>query len=316
MVHPQGHFPVMLPEVIAAMTPSAGEVYVDGTFGAGGYARGLLDAAACEVIGVDRDPDAEKRAASAMAPYAERFRFVAGCFGDVAALLNEIDVPQVDGLVLDLGVSSFQIDQAERGFSFRFDGALDMRMNYGSSEETAADIVNTYDETELANIIYKYGEERHSRRIARKIVERRAEVPFETTFDLADVVRGCVPKSRGHSIDPATRTFQALRIAVNDELGELERALDASIKVLKPGGRLVVVTFHSLEDAIVKRFMREHAGVVGGGSRHLPEVTQDEPLFSLIYRKAVAPSAEEVAVNSRSRSAKLRAARRTEAPCP
>ncbi|MEM7679796.1 MAG: 16S rRNA (cytosine(1402)-N(4))-methyltransferase RsmH [Pseudomonadota bacterium] len=299
-----GHYPVMLPEVLESLNPTSGQVYVDGTFGAGGYARAILDAADCAVIGVDRDGDAAKRAEAFSDEFGERFTFLSGCFGDVEEILSQNGFEQVDGFILDLGVSSFQIDEAARGFSFRFDGPLDMRM--GSSGMSAADLVNETEEKELADIIYLYGEERHSRRVAKGVVARRKEQKFETTLDLADVVRGLVPKSKD-GIDPATRTFQALRIAVNDELGELERALGAAEKILKPGGRLVVVSFHSLEDRMVKEFLRAKSGG-SGGSRYLPQVEQVAPVFELISRKAIKPSDAECAENSRSRSAKLRAA--------
>ncbi len=296
------HYPVMLPEVLEALSPQDGGVYVDGTFGAGGYTRGILNAADCKVIAIDRDLDAQSRAAEFEEEYGGRFNFKRGCFGDVEDLL---DGEQVDGFVIDIGVSSFQIDQAERGFSFRRDGPLDMRMDTASGQ-SAADLVNSTSEEELANIIYRYGEERKSRRVAHKICEMRKEQPFETTFQLADAVRACVPKSKD-GIDPATRTFQALRIAVNDELGELERALDGSIKVLKSGGSMVVVSFHSLEDGMVKRFFRDKSGGASKGSRHLPEQNDEaEAIFKLESRKAIKPSDKEVAENARSRSARLR----------
>lgn len=303
------HYPVMLPDVLSALVPRDGAVYVDGTFGAGGYSAAILEAAQCTVIAIDRDPDAAARAGALKARYGERFIFLRGCFGDVEALLREAGFKGVDGFVLDLGVSSFQLDESRRGFSFRFDGALDMRMD-SAQGETAADIVNHADEKELADLIYRYGEERCSRRVARMIVERRREAPIETTGALADIVRGAVPRSKD-GIDPATRTFQALRIAVNDELGELERALGSVGRVLNPGGRMVVVSFHSLEDAIVKKDFREKAGQGGGVSRHLPDMGVRESAapvaFKLLTRKAVKPSEQEVRENARSRSARLRA---------
>ncbi len=295
------HYPVMLPEVLAALSPRDGAVYVDGTFGAGGYTRAILEAADCKVVAIDRDADAAKRAESFEKEYGERFEFKRGCFGDVAALLGD---QKIDGFVLDIGVSSFQIDEAARGFSFRYDGPLDMRMDTENGQ-SAADLVNSMPEEELANIIYKYGEERKSRRVAHKIVEMRKNQPFETTLQLADAVRACVPASRD-GIDPATRTFQALRIAVNDELGELERALEASVQVLKSGGRLVVVSFHSLEDGMVKRFLREKSGGAAKGSRYMPAQDEEVSVFALENRKAVKPSENEIAENPRSRSARLR----------
>jgi len=299
----------MLHEVLETLCPQDGGVYVDGTFGAGGYTRAILGAADCRAVAIDRDDDAAGRAEAFREEFGPRFTFLPGCFGDVEALLEEAEIGPVDGFVLDLGVSSFQLDEAERGFSFRFDGPLDMRMGR-SAELSAADIVNTYPQEEIARILYEYGEERHSRRIAKKIVERRAERQFKTTFDLAELIRACLPKSHKDKSDPATRSFQALRIAVNDELGELERALQAALNILKAGGRLVVVTFHSLEDRIVKNFLREKAGRTPSASRHMPIVqAADAPKLEIITRKAVEASAEEIASNPRARSAKLRAAR-------
>lgn len=298
------HYPVMLPEVLQQLSPVDGGVYVDGTFGAGGYSAAILKKADCVVVAIDRDLAAVGRALELKKRFGERLEFIEGCFGDVEALLAG---RKVDGFVLDLGVSSFQLDEAERGFSFRFDGPLDMRMDTRSGQ-TAADLVNSMDEGELADLIFKYGEERYSRRIARKIVQRRAEKKFETTADLADVVRSCVPKSKD-GIDPATRTFQALRIAVNDELGELERALEAAERILKAGGRMVVVSFHSLEDGLVKAFFRGKSGEGAKGSRYLPDTRSggNVPVFRLLTRKALVPSQKELSENPRSRSAKLRA---------
>ncbi len=296
------HYPVMLNEVLAALSPVDGGVYVDGTFGAGGYSKALLDAADCTVVAIDRDPDAQKRAEAMNEP---RLIFLRGCFGDVERLLREAGIEKVDGFVLDLGVSSFQLDQSERGFSFRFDAPLDMRMD-PENGQSAADLLATTEETGLADLIYKYGEERKSRRIAHKIIETRREAPISTTGQLADIVRSCVPKSKDR-IDPATRTFQALRIAVNDELGELERALSSVENILKPGGNMVVVSFHSLEDGLVKRFFREKSGGEGV-SRYAPVAEAPTPIFELQSRKAVKPTPEETAENARSRSARLRAA--------
>ncbi|MFK7838947.1 MAG: 16S rRNA (cytosine(1402)-N(4))-methyltransferase RsmH [Bdellovibrionales bacterium] len=298
------HYPVMLSEVLESLSPVDGGIYVDGTFGAGGYTKAILDAADCKVVAIDRDPDAQKRADDLGS---DRLVFARGCFGDVEQLLLDAGIEKVDGFVLDLGVSSFQLDQAERGFSFRYDAPLDMRMDHASGQ-TAADLVANLEESELADIIYQYGEERKSRRIARKIVELRKENPIMTTFQLADIVRSCLPKAKGRKdIDPATRTFQAIRIAVNDELGELKRALNAADKVLKPNGRMVVVSFHSLEDGLVKRFFREKSGGVGV-SRYQPEVQNKNYDFELLSRKAIKPSQNEIDENSRSRSARLRTA--------
>jgi len=307
------HRPVMLTEVLAVLSPRDGGVYVDGTFGAGGYSRAILEAADCIVWAIDRDPDAIRRGEDLAAAYPGRLRLVQGRFGELVALLRDRNVTLVDGIALDLGVSSPQLDEAGRGFSFRADGPLDMRM--GADGPTAADAVNGLDEKELADIIYRLGEERFSRRVAHAIVEARREGPITGTLALAGIVRRAVPRSRD-GIDPATRTFQALRIYVNDELGELDRALVAAETLLAPGGRLAVVAFHSLEDRRVKAFLRARAGASPRTSRHLP-ATQEEgraPTFSLIRGGAIKPSREEVDSNPRSRSARLRAAERTGAP--
>lgn len=302
----QPHYPVMLPEVLSSLNPKDGGVYVDGTFGAGGYSRAILEAADCRVYGIDRDHNAEVAARAFNEEHGNRFVFLHGCFGDVEELLTSANAKSVDGFVIDIGVSSMQIDQAERGFSFRFDGPLDMRMDQ-TSGQTAADIVNTYDQNDLADLIYKYGEEKKSRHIAKKIVERRTEKPFTRTLDLANVVREAVPRSYKDKIDPATRTFQALRIAVNDELGELERALNAAENILKEDGRIVVVSFHSLEDGLVKRFLKEKSGVAEG-SRHLPQLEEKPEIFRVLSKKAIKPSDKEISENPRSRSARLRMA--------
>ncbi|MCF8479529.1 MAG: 16S rRNA (cytosine(1402)-N(4))-methyltransferase RsmH [Rhodospirillum sp.] len=307
------HLPVMLAEVLTALSPKAGEVHLDGTFGNGGYSQGLLDAAACTVWATDRDPSARPRGDEMEAANPGRFTLVSGCFGDMDRLLADRGVSQVDGIALDLGVSSMQLDHAERGFSFQKDGPLDMRM--GREGLTAADLVNSLDEGDLADVIYLYGEERHSRRIARALVERRAETPFTRTGDLADVVRSVMRKGKD-GIDPATRTFQALRIKVNDELGELERGLRAAERLLAPGGRLVVVSFHSLEDRVVKAFLRRRCGESEGISRHMPAPTairDPAPTFQALSRRTTKPGAEETRANPRARSARLRAAARTDA---
>ncbi len=307
------HYPVMLPEVLAALQPHDGGVYVDGTFGAGGYSRAILDSANCHVYAIDRDPTTRGAVQELQSAYPDRFTFLRGCFGDVEGLLASAGVEKVDGFVVDIGVSSMQIDQAERGFSFRFDGPLDMRMDCDSGGETAADIVNSYEEEALANLIYAFGEERLSRRIAKKIVSVRQGQPFETTAQLADCVRSVVPKKPKDKHDPATRTFQALRIAVNDELGELDRALASSPRILCDDGRLVVVSFHSLEDRRVKTFLKDRSEGGAGGSRHFPEVKQDKELeFRLPSRKAIKPSDKEIEENPRSRSARLRCGIRLE----
>lgn len=305
------HYPVMLAEVLSVLSPRDGEVYVDGTFGAGGYTRAFLEAADCTVIAIDRDPDAGARACALQSEFGDRLIFMPGRFGDALELVRAAGYDRVDGFVLDIGVSSMQFDEAARGFSFRFDAPLDMRMDT-SSGITAADIVNGYDEEELANLIYRYGEERKSRYIARRIVEERARGRIETTLQLAALIRDVVFKSPGDKIDPATRTFQALRIAVNDELGELERGLAAAQDLLKDGGRLIVVSFHSLEDGIVKSFLYERAGKNPSPSKYLPfsPASLAPASFALSPRKPLEPSPAEIAENSRSRSARLRGATR------
>ena len=307
------HAPVMLAEVLASLAPRAGEVYVDGTFGAGGYSRAILSAAACSLWAIDRDPAALERAAETVRTHAGRLTVLLGRFGEMTALLGAAGVSRVNGVVFDLGVSSPQIDDPARGFSFRQDGPLDMRM--GGEGETAADVVNRLPERELADIIFQYGEERLSRRVAKAIVAYRSHTPITTTAQLADIVRGAVRRS-ADGIDPATRTFQALRIQVNDELGELDRGLAAAEALLAPEGRLVVVSFHSLEDRRVKDFIRRRSGQEARPHRHLPEAASAQPsaTFRPLTRRAVRPGDDELAANPRSRSARLRAAVRTEAP--
>ncbi len=307
------HIPVLLAEVLTALAPRDGAVYLDGTFGAGGYSKAVLKAAHCTVYAIDRDPDAIAAGRDLPQAAAGLLRLMPGRFGDMDALLAAHGVDRVDGVALDIGVSSMQIDQAGRGFSFAKDGPLDMRME--QSGPSAADVVNTASEGELADIVYHLGEERDARRVARAIVAARQDGPFLRTGQLADVIRKVVRKSG--DTDPATRTFQALRIHVNDELGQLERGLEAAERVLAPGGRLAVVTFHSLEDRVVKEFLKRRSGDVARPSRHLPMGPVDNgpaPTFSLVQRKAIAPGAAETAANPRSRSAKLRAAIRTAAP--
>ena len=312
MPSPSPHIPVLLTEVLEALAPRDGGIYVDGTFGAGGYSMALLGAAACRVIGLDRDPGAVARGRGLEAAEANRFTMIETRFGQMDEALRLCGVNQVDGIALDIGVSSMQIDEAERGFSFAKDGPLDMRMEQAGP--SAADMVNGTEEAALADIIYRYGEERLSRRVAKAIVAVRKDKPFERTSELAAVVRRVVPK-HGDGIDPATRTFQALRIAVNDELGELERGLAAAERLLAPGGRLVVVTFHSLEDRVVKGFLKSRSGEAAQPSRHLPAaIGGPAPSFTLLHRRAVKAGAEETRRNPRARSAKLRAASRTEAP--
>ena len=301
------HVPVLAREVVDALRPRDGGRYLDGTFGAGGYTSAMLDRAECQVIAIDRDPDAIAAGQALAERYAPRLRLIEGRFGDMAELLSAEGVDEVDGVALDLGVSSMQFDQPERGFSFRASGPLDMRMD--KRGPSAADLVNEADEAEIADILWRYGEERKSRRVARAIVEARKLKRIETTGELAEIVRRAVgPQGRDES-DPATRTFQALRIAVNDELGELERGLAAAEQVLGPGGRLAVVSFHSLEDRAVKDFVRARAGRTPGPSRHAPprEAGRTASLKDLT-RKPVVPSAQEIAANPRARSARLRVA--------
>ncbi len=297
------HIPVLLQPLLKACAPISG-VWLDGTFGNGGYTRGLLDAGAGRVIGVDRDPVVFEMAQAWAGDYGDRLDLRQGQFSTLDDLA---DVP-LDGITLDLGVSSMQIDTAERGFSFQKDGPLDMRM--GQDGPTAADIVNSADEAHIANILYLYGEERASRRIARAIVAAR---PVTTTLQLAEIVMKCLPRQKFGQSHPATRSFQALRIAVNDEYGELYQALAASERALKPGGLLAVVTFHSVEDRMVKRFMQLRSGGGGNANRYAPLEKQDDPVFSLPSKKPISADEDEVALNPRSRSARLRVARRTEA---
>ena len=307
-----GHAPVLLPEVIAALAPRAGETYVDGTFGGGGYALRVLDAADCRLFGIDRDLDAVTRA-EAMAETEPRLLPLLGRFGDMDNLLQAQDVDSVDGVMLDIGVSSFQLDQGARGFSFMREGPLDMRM--GQTGPSAKDVVNHLVEQDLTAIIRQLGEERQAKRIANFIVAQRQEKAFETTTDLAECVERAVGGRRGKKTHPATLTFQAIRMYVNDELGELARGLAAAERLLRAGGRLVVVTFHSLEDRLVKQFMRTRSGAVSGGSRYLPEVEKGPPpSFDLTKRKAIEPGEQEVATNPRARSARLRVVTRTDAP--
>ena len=301
------HVPVLAREVVDALGPRDSGRYVDGTFGAGGYSVAILDRADCQVIAIDRDPDAIVSGQGLAGRYTPRLRLIEGRFGDMAELLSAEGVAEVDGVTLDLGVSSMQFDQAGRGFSFRGNGPLDMRMEKRGT--SAADLVNGAGEGELADIFWRYGEERRSRRVAHAIVERRREKKFETTGELAEVVRRAVGPSAKDESDPATRSFQALRIAVNDELGELERGLAAAEQVLAPGGRLAVVSFHSLEDRAVKEFVRARSGRTPAPSRHAPpRGKQEAPTLRDLTRKPVLPSDAEVAANPRARSARLRVA--------
>ncbi len=308
----RNHLPVLCAEVIAALAPVGGDLFIDGTFGAGGYSRAILAAADCRVIGVDRDPDALAEARPWAGLYGARLRLVEGVFGalDTAPGPDEA----VNGIVLDIGVSSMQLDRAGRGFSFLRDGALDMRM--GQDGPSAADLVNTAEEGVLGDILFQYGEERRARALARAIVAAREKSPVRTTAELSRIVEAASPAKKPGQVHPATRTFQALRIAVNDELGELARGLAAAERALAPGGRLVVVTFHSLEDRIVKRFLKSRSESGGAGvSRHAPgPQAGPEPSFETLTRKPVEAGEAERSANPRARSARLRAGRRTNAP--
>ena len=302
-----GHVPVMLDAVVEAIEPRDGGRYIDGTFGGGGYTRALLEKAECRVLAIDRDPEAIARGAELAGNYGGRLMLALGNFSEMDSLLAETDDTHADGVMLDLGISSYQVDAPDRGFSFREDGPLDMRMS--KSGPSAADLVNTADENTLADIIWGFGEERHARRIARAIVAAR---PLARTRELAEVVAKALgPAAARQPIHPATRTFQALRIYVNDELGELERGLAAAERVLKAGGRLAVVAFHSLEDRMVKRFLTERSRPASA-SRHAPDAkSRSRQTFRLLWSGARMPASEEIARNPRARSARLRAAERT-----
>ncbi len=307
-----GHVPVMLDEVIAHLNPRDGGCYLDGTFGGGGYARAILESASCTLWAIDRDPEAIRRGADLAARFLGRLHLLHGQFGDMVELLAAVGVAALDGVVLDLGVSSYQLDEPARGFSFRSDGPLDMRM--GQHGTSAADLVNALSEPALADLLFEFGEERASRRIARAIVAARQQAPIETTGRLASIIRSVLPPDRS-GIDPATRSFQALRIKVNDELRQIEQALEQAVRLLSPGGRLVVVAFHSLEDRIVKRFMTEVSGRTAAPSRHDPRglLARERADFSMLTTRAMRPSAGETQRNPRARSARLRALQRSAA---
>lgn len=306
------HVPVLMDEVLHWLEPREGGLYVDGTFGAGGYTRGILGVDGTRVLGIDRDPSVKPQADLLKDAYPKRFAFGAGPFSMMEEIMERADSSGPDGIVLDLGVSSMQIDEAVRGFSFQKDGPLDMRMaRHGPS---AADAVQHLSEADLTAIFRVYGEEKRARRAAQFIGRARADEPITTTLQLADIISRAVGGKPGRT-HPATRVFQALRIFINDELGELIRGLLAAERILKPAGRLVIVTFHSLEDRIVKLFFRERAGLNAGGSRHAPEVEKGpEPSFALLTRKAIDPGETEIVTNPRARSSRLRAAARTAAP--
>jgi 16S rRNA (cytosine1402-N4)-methyltransferase len=307
---PARHIPVLLSEVLDVIAPKAGGIYIDGTFGAGGYTRAILEAADCRVIAIDRDPTAISAGQTMATDFSGRLALVEGRFSELDAIAEGQGIDRADGVALDVGVSSMQLDQAERGFSFMQDGPLDMRM--GADGPSAADIVNTMAEGDLARLIFTLGEEKKSRAVARAIGRARADTPISTTGELAEIVARAVGPLRDGK-HPATRTFQALRIYVNGELSELAEGLAAAERILKEGGRLAVVSFHSLEDRIVKRFLAERSKVAQG-SRHMPEVKAEAPTFKLLTRHAISASDDETAANPRARSARLRGAERTDAP--
>ena len=311
---PARHIPVMLSEVIEALDPRDGKHFIDGTFGAGGYSRSLLEAARCNVLAIDRDPAAAQFAQALEERFPGRLKFVLGRYAEMREIAEREGIAAVDGVALDLGVSSMQLDEAERGFSFSQDGPLDMRM--GAEGPTASDLVNALPERDLAAIIATLGEEKRARAIARAIVARRAEEPLTRTGELADIVARVLGRRHDDPKHPATRTFQALRLYLNDELVELARGMNAAEHLLKPTGRLAVVTFHSLEDRIAKRFFGARSMPAPKGSRHLPEKGGSNflPSFRLLNRRPLSPSKDEIRLNPRARSARLRAGERTDAP--
>jgi 16S rRNA (cytosine1402-N4)-methyltransferase len=311
---PARHIPVMLSEVIEALEPRDGKHFIDGTFGAGGYSRGLLEAARCSVLAIDRDPGAARYAESLESDFPGRLKFVLGRYAEMREIAEREGIAAIDGVALDLGVSSMQLDEAERGFSFIQDGPLDMRM--GAEGPTASDLVNELPERDLAAIIATLGEEKRARAIARAILARRAEEPITRTGELADIVARVLGRRHDETKHPATRTFQALRLYLNEELLELARGLSAAEHLLKPTGRLAVVTFHSLEDRIAKRFFAARSMPAPRVSRHLPEKGGSNflPSFRLLNRRPLSPSKDEIRLNPRARSARLRAGERTDAP--
>ena len=302
------HQPVMLDEVIDTLGPRDGGFYIDATFGNGGYSRAILQAANCHLMAIDQDPDAIERGQPLVTEFAPRFQLCQGRFSQMADWADEFAPEGLDGIVFDLGVCSTQLDQAERGFSFQKDGPLDMRMSQSGTD--AADFINDADEKDIADVLYHYGDERASRRIAKAIIKARAEEPITRTLRLAEIIRSVLPYPKPGQSDPATRSFQALRIYINEEMREIDDALLAAQNLLRPEGILVVVTFHSLEDRHVKRFLTKAAGKTANPSRHVPELTKPETYFALMGRKPQLPTDTEIASNPRSRSAKLRAARR------
>ena len=311
---PARHIPVMLSEVIEALDPRDGKHFIDGTFGAGGYSRGLLESARCTVLAIDRDPHSEKFARALEERFPGRLKFVLGRYAEMREIAEREGIAAVDGVALDLGVSSMQLDEPERGFSFSQDGPLDMRM--GGEGPTASDLLNALPGRDLAAILSTLGEEKRARSIARAIVARRAEAPITRTAELADIVARVLGRKHDDPKHPATRTFQALRLYLNEELLELARGLSAAEHLLKPKGRLAVVTFHSLEDRIAKRFFAARSTPAPRASRHLPEQGRSTflPSFRLLNRRPLSPSKDEIRLNPRARSARLRAGERTDAP--
>lgn len=302
------HKPVLLDEVIKAISPRDGAIYVDGTFGGGGYSRALLDTACCKVIGIDRDPMIDEETKPWRLDYGDRLLLLQGCFGDMENILARKGVSEVDGIALDLGVSSFQLDRPERGFSLKKDGPLDMRMSQKGT--SAAQVINEHTEKDIADIIFNFGEERRARSIARAIAQARTKTPITRTLQLAKIIRRCFSGSHSRgTIDHATRTFQALRIFINDELGELERGLSAAERILKQGGNVAVVSFHSLEDRIVKQFFVNRSRKSPGPSRHLPaEPDKNHQSFAMTTHRPIRPGDAEARANPRARSARLRTA--------
>jgi len=302
------HQPVMLDEVIDTLCPRDGGFYIDATFGNGGYSRSILQAADCHLMAIDQDPDAIERGRSLVKEFAPRFSLQQGRFSQMSEWAEEFAPDGLDGIVFDLGVCSTQLDQAERGFSFQKDGPLDMRMSQSGTD--ASDFVNEADEKDIADVLYHYGDERASRRIAKAIVKARENEPITRTLQLAEIIRSVLPYPKPGQSDPATRSFQALRIYINEELREIDDALETAQSLLRTDGILVVVTFHSLEDRHVKRFLTKAAGKTANPSRHVPELAKPKAYFALLGRKPLLPTDTEIANNPRSRSAKLRAARR------
>ena len=301
------HSPVLLAEMIAGLCPKDGGIYVDGTFGGGGYSRAILKSANCKVWAIDRDPDAQQRSKELRETYPGRITFVLGRFGDLTNLMRKSGVNRIDGITLDLGVSSMQLETDERGFSFLRDGPLDMRME--KTGPSASEIVNSLPEEELSQLLFQYGGEKRSRHIAKAIVMARSKAPFQTTLQLADTVSGIVRRSK-NGIHPATRTFQALRIFVNDEINELKKALNGAEVMLSEKGRLAIVSFHSAEDQVVKKFLREKSGLIPRPSRHQPfaKDTYSAKTFKIINKRVITPKKEEILANPRARSARLRIA--------